>query len=270
MSRATNNLLLNLYLFLPKGVVKFIGSLSFLKGIRDKILRNKSGFKESQVLIRKDYIDHKVEFKYIADIRGAAKAKKKGVETNLILNTMALINNTKFNTILDIGSNFGFLSLVWSKTLASKGQVYGFEPNPQTYKCFKRSVALNNLNNIKIENVAVGSNMGATDIYINNSTSNILEKTGNKAQATLITIDQYYIKESIKKCDMIKIDVDGYELEVLIGAINTIKKFKPVLIIETNESMEVVDFVRSLGYKILDGNLSKNFEGIPANIFCTS
>ena len=62
-------------------------------------------------------------------------------------------------------------------------------------------------------------------------------------------------------CDLIQLDVEGYELNALLGAIETIKKYKPVLCIEfcekwlnryNDSSEKVLDLIYSLGYKLVD------------------
>ena len=61
--------------------------------------------------------------------------------------------------------------------------------------------------------------------------------------------------------------MDGYELNVLKGLQDTINKYKPIIVVETNDSEEVLQFLKNCNYKLLDLNL-KEFEGIPNNVFC--
>jgi hypothetical protein len=61
--------------------------------------------------------------------------------------------------------------------------------------------------------------------------------------------------------------VDGYELNVLKGLQDTINKYKPIMVVETNDSEEVLQFLKNCNYKLLNLNL-KEFKGIPNNVFC--
>jgi hypothetical protein len=69
----------------------------------------------------------------------------------------------------------------------------------------------------------------------------------------LITIDSL----SMDSCSLIQLDVEGYELNVIAGAENTIKKFKPVIIGERTGSSQIIsEFMADLGYKIADQSVS--------------
>jgi hypothetical protein len=70
----------------------------------------------------------------------------------------------------------------------------------------------------------------------------------------LITLDSYVKNKEIKKIDFIKIDVDGGEYEIIMGAINTLKKFKPFILIELSsrefkdQSIKIINLFKSWGY----------------------
>lgn len=266
-----NKLLVKLYAILPKKTINFLGSLAVLKVIRDYLLRDKKGFKEATVRINKTYLHYAVNFLYTSSIKYAAKAKKSGVETKLLFNSFKLAKPGSSAIVLDVGSNFGFLSLVWAQTLASSGKVYSFEPNEQVFNCLNKSIKLNSFTNILTENMAVGSKSGETDIFINGISSNIhaTKSSGYIKTVPIKSIDDYYMQTSPESCDLIKIDVDGYEYEVLQGAKHTLTKFEPLVIIETNGDQRIMDFMNLLNYKIYDSNLKTDFTGIPENIFCT-
>ena len=86
----------------------------------------------------------------------------------------------------------------------------------------------------------------------------------------MVSLDQFIINENVKKIDMIKIDVDGIEFDILNGAKEIIKKFKPILIVETNDESRIIEFCLSNGYKILNQKLLPFELGqkTPPNIFC--
>ncbi|MNU00680.1 hypothetical protein D3C72_2438710 [compost metagenome] len=61
--------------------------------------------------------------------------------------------------------------------------------------------------------------------------------------------------------------MDGYEVNVLNGLKNTIEKFKPMMVVETNDDHEVINILKSMNYKLFNLDLEE-FEGIPNNVFC--
>ncbi len=76
-----------------------------------------------------------------------------------------------------------------------------------------------------------------------------------------------YLNEFKIVPNFIKIDVDGYELEVLMGLKQTLLKFKPMLVVETNDNIEIINFLKDLNYEFFNLDLEE-FIGIPNNVFC--
>ena len=175
-------------------------------------------------------------------------------------------NTKESGSFIDVGSNVGS----WSDYATNKFEnIYAFECNKDLYRYLKKKFS-----NKKIEiiNEALGNYRGENEFYIPIHNGNVQE-----ARASLIKPqNKNYEKQTIKvntldnhnfnnvKC--IKIDVEGAELEVLLGGINTIKKFTPVIIIEIedrhnkNTSSDVFNFFTDLNYfcyVILDGQISK-------------
>ena len=201
----------------------------------------------------------------------AVKAKNKGIENTLLKNSLLLMEKFSISTptIIDVGANYGFISLALSSNLAKESSFFSFEPHPQLVDAFKKSLLKNNIKNIHIENVAVGDINSKIKINLLGQTSNILETGVNiveRIEVNQIVLDDFFRDNNIKP-DYVKIDVDGYELNVLKGLQDTINKYKPIIVVETNDSEEVLQFLKNCNYKFLDLNL-KEFEGIPNNVFC--
>lgn len=141
------------------------------------------------------------------------------------------------SVVLDVGANIGVFS-VYCANVCKNGKVYSFEPvsfvfeilskNTKNYKncfCFKLGVGSKNEEKIiKIRSWNPG--------YSTIDTENIERKAESfdiEEKIKIVKLDDWIKESDISKIDFIKIDVEGYELEVLKGAIETIKKFKPVL-----------------------------------------
>ena len=131
-------------------------------------------------------------------------------------------------------------------------KVYAFEPLKSTYEILLKNTEINDL-----QDVVIPYNFGLSDEDINAkvtvfNASNIggthftKDKNGHFQLKQLDSID---IPEKI---DLIKIDVEGHEVETLMGAIQTIRKNKPVITIETfNHQKEVNTIFYELGYELV-------------------
>lgn len=154
--------------------------------------------------------------------------------------------------ILDIGANIGSHTVYWALERNAK-KIYSFEPLDATYEILERNVELNKLQNcVETYNVGLYSTeckakVAQYNIINIGNTSFTPEKNG---KFVLKTLDSFDFKDKI---DLIKIDVEGAEVEVLQGGIKTLRKYKPVLVIESfNRKVEVDKFLSDLDYVQVD------------------
>ena len=153
--------------------------------------------------------------------------------------------NFKIKNIYDIGSNNGEYTLLFNR-LYPNSKIFSFEPNLKLIKDFKRKTK--KFNNIKIINNAVGNSNKYIDLKIDeNSSLTTSLATNNKKSSTykikkflygkskgkknkikLIKLDTFIANNTIP--DLLKIDVEGYEDEVLKGVKQNIKKIKLIMI----------------------------------------
>jgi FkbM family methyltransferase len=130
------------------------------------------------------------------------------------------------------------------------GKVLAFEPNKEAFECLNYN--LGQYNNTQCYNLAVGEKVGKISIddsCVNKGMAHI--KEGNDID--VITLDLV----SLTSLNFIKIDCEGFEIEVLKGAKNTINHFKPIMLIEINDATlnrygkdrkEVFELLDSYGY----------------------
>ena len=171
-------------------------------------------------------------------------------------------------TVIDIGAQYGDYAILCSKIY--KAKVYTFEPLPQNFKEILKNIKLNGLeeDQIKAFNVALGNVNKIAMISYSGEMANNSNK-GKKIKATFRTLDSYKLK-----ADLLKIDVEGFELNVLDGAIKTIKKYHPKIIIETHSralEKQTKEFLSKLNYKLKhEGrsvyNANKEFDKV-TNLF---
>ena len=203
----------------------------------------------------------------------AHKSYAFGQENVLLRNSISLLKNKSDIVIIDIGANYGFLSLAWVQCLKPNVKVYSLEAHPNAYKNMHQSIIDNNIqNSMSAYNYAVGQNNGELEMYIRNTSLNKNPESQNskdKIKVPMICIDSFVKNENLKKIDLIKIDVDGMEYEILEGAHETIKMFRPDMIIETNNDIRIMNLVKEWGYYLYNLNLSRVKDGeIPENVVC--
>jgi FkbM family methyltransferase len=148
--------------------------------------------------------------------------------------------------VLDIGAQYGDYALLWAKRNGAR--VYAIEALSSNYKEMFEDFALNMAVVIPIR-AFVGNGLNVR--YKN--FGNMAEKTEevNTEVEKTITIDDF-VKEKDIRPDFIKIDVEGFEYEVLQGMIETLKKFKPKIIMETHSSelrRKCHKFLTDIGYE---------------------
>lgn len=148
----------------------------------------------------------------------------------------------KGESVVDVGANFGDSAVWWSKTFGSK--VIAFEPMAKVFHILEENIKLNNAE-VTAYNVALGNG----DVISGNFDGNMFSSGGGLSIKSE-RLDDY----SFERLDLLKIDVEGFELDVLKGAENTILKFKPKIIIETHSKelrKRCHEFLSSHGYKLM-------------------
>jgi len=155
---------------------------------------------------------------------------------------------TNDDVVYDIGANVGFYTLIAS-FLAKK--VYAFEPLPKNIAYLKEHIALNNRRNVEVLPFAV-ADVNSKVSFLEGSSSLDGKIGDGKMFVDCITLD----KLSITPPTIIKIDVEGKELELLEGGKNLLMKYKPKLFLAThNDELKsnCMEFLKKVGYEIKEG-----------------
>ncbi len=167
-------------------------------------------------------------------------------------------------TILDIGTNIGETLLQFARLSGPGGKVIGFEPVPENYRKCLQNCSLNNFKTIRVEQLALSdkpetlffeeaTNRNSGGIFMHRQ-----QQSGSSAVQAL-TLDEFVRKENISKVDLVKIDVEGFETNVLKGASYTCTSFHPVLFVEVDRqnlhrqgssAEELHEIIRKYGYSI--------------------
>lgn len=174
---------------------------------------------------------------------------------------------------LDVGALYGVFSLAFT-SINPKSQAYAIEPSTKPYCFLKKNVKLNSKLKIKTFQLALGrtNNKEIKMKYEWQHLVAVGKKDKTKQYITLKTqtLDNFLIKNNILP-DIIKIDVEGYEYDVLIGAKKFLKKAKPIIFLELHIHLlqnhniapkKIINLIHSLNYQLYDlkKNIIKNPE----------
>lgn len=176
------------------------------------------------------------------------------------LGTIKIIRNfvKPGNTVVDVGANIGFISMYASVRTGSMGRVHSFEPVDTTRKLLIDNIELNNFENICVYPYALGDTSGVGKVVsFENSRGGskvVPEQRSDDSEVVEIKPLDAIIETPVH---FIKIDVEGYELQVLKGAEKIIEKWKPILLIEysptltSDDGLCLREFLKNLtGYRI--------------------
>ncbi|MDR3079078.1 MAG: FkbM family methyltransferase [Rickettsiales bacterium] len=164
------------------------------------------------------------------------------------------------SVVFDIGANLGNHSLYWAKvSQGGRGvrRVHAFEPVDSTFAILKKNMELNGLaagDRVVINNVALGAreSRASIDFYHLDNIGGTGIKTDADGTIRIISLDDYVASGAFRdeKIDLLKIDVEGFEDEVLAGARKTLEKYGPKIFIEAweNNFDKVNELLLSLGY----------------------
>lgn len=174
--------------------------------------------------------------------------KDNGIERSLYYTgtyekgSLDLIQNVlkEGDVFVDVGANIGMMTVFASKVVGNKGKVVAFEPNPITRDILKENIKKNNLSNVIISEYAIGATNEDAVIYdrwdANRGCASLIKPDFETDSYDIkVTTLSNFLDDGINP-NMIKIDVEGYELEVLKGVLDIIQsKDAPMLMVEYSD-----------------------------------
>jgi len=167
----------------------------------------------------------------------------------------------KDDRFVDIGTNIGMISMLGAYLVGKNGRVDGFEPNQDCVALFKNNLDLNAIEHVKIHPVGLSDSnqvlpLNLTSEHTGTATLASVSGVINSYDVNLVIGDDVLLSYPMP-INLIKIDVEGYEMHVLKGLTKTLHKYKPPLITEFIESHfiragtnsnEIKMFLKSFGY----------------------
>lgn len=154
--------------------------------------------------------------------------------------------------ILDIGANIGNHSIFFAKE-CSADKIYSFEPTERTFEILMKNIQINHLEHtVETKNIALGDQCTKADVICvdkKNCGGNKVSKNDD-GNVVMETLDSLSIKDKI---DFVKIDVEGFEYEVLAGASETLKRDKPYIYVEIFKQNydKVNSLLETMGYSCI-------------------
>ncbi|MBB3609298.1 FkbM family methyltransferase [Rhizobium sp. BK602] len=146
-------------------------------------------------------------------------------------------------TVVDVGANFGYYSVLLAELAGDDGHLIAVEPNPHAVDFLRRSVDLNGFSRrARIESVAVGAADGEASLYIPHSepkNASIVSdaftpraENGRVVKVPVTTLDR--LCNASERVDFIKIDAEGAEEAIVEGMRETIDRHRPIIVVEFN------------------------------------
>ena len=191
------------------------------------------------------------------------------------------------DVIIEIGSNIGTHTVPLAKHLSNGGKIYAFEPQSQNRKLLEQNIKDNDIENVQVSNMAISSGEGKAymNTFANDKLSNygdariFRDEFDNSECVQVKTLDEFFYNNCAgeNSVRLIKFDVQGQELNVIIGSEKLINEYRPILYLEndnTETSKKLIDKIKSLGYIIFwhlpplfnPNNYLKNSKNIFPNI----
>lgn len=166
------------------------------------------------------------------------------------------------DTFLDIGSNFGYYSLLAATLVGRRGAVHAFEPQPRVAELLRRNARDNDLPQLTVHQTALGEAPGALTMYLPRGGQSGLatlrpnaqwlsERAAETIEVAVARLDDLGREQSIAQVRALKIDAEGYELPILRGATELLDRCRPVVFFEADdEAGDPRALLVELGYRL--------------------
>jgi FkbM family methyltransferase len=171
-------------------------------------------------------------------------------------------------TFVDMGANIGLYTLYAARRVGANGRVLALEPSRREIAILKSNIELNELTNVTIRQVAVSDQHTEVDLLVagvRNSGHNTLGAFGyntpldHRETVQSRRLDEIVTTEGLPRIHVVKMDIEGAELAALRGAVDTLQRDHPLLLLELSDrllqhqrscSAEVLSLLAQLGYRM--------------------
>ncbi len=133
-------------------------------------------------------------------------------------------------TVVDVGSNIGYHVLLFESLVGATGKIIAIEPSPENLPELEANIKNNNLRNVSLHKIAVGATQSTVQVKSGINSGICTDDSEGIAAIPMQQLDEV----ATEKVDFIKIDVDGYELEVLQGSLQVLERDRPTVLVEVH------------------------------------
>ncbi|MDR1235883.1 MAG: FkbM family methyltransferase, partial [Holosporaceae bacterium] len=165
-------------------------------------------------------------------------------------NLVAVINKLlpRDGVYIDVGANMGYGALLAGRTVGKNGRVLAPEPSSRDFERLRDNVVLNNMEGVILpRRLAISDKNGTAKLIISAEERNALNTLGSEISSKGVekisveevetsTLDAFAEKEKVARVDVIKLDIEGSEVNALVGAQNIIEKYRPAIILGVNRN----------------------------------
>jgi FkbM family methyltransferase len=174
-------------------------------------------------------------------------------------------------TAIDCGANVGVHTIEWAKHMTGWGAVLAFEAQERIYYALAGNIAINNCFNARVHHAAVSSepgtmkmpvpnyfaagSFGSLELKLRGDKTEFIGQPIDYSESKMVDVQTVSLDSfNLSRVDLIKIDVEGMEIDVLNGAAKTIARLHPMMLIETVKSDKdaLQAWLHNLGYTTLD------------------
>lgn len=161
----------------------------------------------------------------------------------------------------NVGANIGFHTILGARFVGPSGRVVAFEPAPEIAAMIGKNARLNHFEHVTVVQKAVSDKTGKAHLYLGDASAvnTILadrSSGGSRVEVDCVTLDDYF-KEAGHTPNVISIDVEGAELQVLMGSLTLLSMHRPCILLELHwcqkDFYELYDqYLAKLGYCLFD------------------
>jgi FkbM family methyltransferase len=163
-------------------------------------------------------------------------------------------------TVLDVGAYFGFFTLLLAKLTLPQGKVYAFEIDPGILPLLYENIATNGITNAEVVETGLLDRSEELSL-VGQGQLLIRDDPTAKATVPVVAFDDWRLDRNIPKIDLVKMDIEGAELNALMGMRQTLSQDSPQLLLEVHPGFmgnfgyrvaDLYDFLRSANYELFN------------------
>ncbi|CAB1064576.1 hypothetical protein D1BOALGB6SA_9372 [Olavius sp. associated proteobacterium Delta 1] len=252
--------------------------LSYIKILNKRRLSKITKGKKSLI---KEILGSKMHFDIDMDDGLSRYLVIKDIREDYITETM-ISELHKGDIVVDIGANVGYYALLEAKIVGYKGKVYAIEPVPESVELLRENVQLNKYSNIEIDQMAIGDKTGVASMYVGNWLNRSQMKDldiykqellEHEISTVISTLDDFLENKPFP--NIIRMDVEGYEYNVIKGMKRILEKKRPLSLfmefhfrlLGIDKCQELLRMLKTTGFEITEATYEKDEKCITHNNF---